>query len=143
MGLETDSGNNQKFPISGDETAKFTIYSSAVHKVVAMVNAGILGLLHFCVLVLFYAVLRVCEAIYVRLRPGLVMRLVGHASHLFGGLAALVLIYVVSAAFAMVLLVLSWFLWLFTVVYKNFSEVMTIYSEKYKSGTGLPQLPPV
>ncbi|KAG7598949.1 hypothetical protein ISN44_As06g031550 [Arabidopsis suecica] len=158
--METDSANNQKLPISGDETAKFTIYSSAVHKVVVMVNAGILGLLQlvsqhssvlethkaaflsFCVLVLFYAVLRVREAIYVRLRPGLVMRLVGHASHLFGGLAALVLIYVVSAAFAMVLLVL-WFLWLFTVVYKNFSEVMIIYSEKYKSGTGLPQLPPV
>ncbi|CAD5314256.1 unnamed protein product [Arabidopsis thaliana] len=130
--METDSANNQKLPISGDETSKFSIYSSAVHKVVVM----------FLCLVLFYAVLRVREAIYVRLRPGLVPRLVGHASHLLGGLAALVLIYVVSAAFSMVLLVL-WFLWLFTIVYKNFREVMIIYSEKYNSGTGLPQLPPV
>ena len=45
--METDSANNQKLPISGDETAKFTIYSSAVHKVVVMVNAGILGV-GFC-----------------------------------------------------------------------------------------------
>ncbi|KAG7648212.1 hypothetical protein AtNW77_Chr1g0035791 [Arabidopsis thaliana] len=147
--METDSANNQKLPISGDETAKFSIYSSAVHKVVVMVSqhSSILethkaAFLSFCVLVLFYAVLRVREARYVRLQPGLVPRLVGHASHLFGGLAALVLIYVVSAAFAMVLLVL-WFLWLFTIVYKNFREVTIIYSEKYNSGTGLPQLPPV
>ncbi|EOA37689.1 hypothetical protein CARUB_v10012341mg [Capsella rubella] len=160
--METDSTNNQTVLISDDETAKyFTIYSSAVHKVVVMVNAGILALLQlvsqhssvfethkasflsFCVLVLFYAVLRVREVIYMRLRPGLVPRLAGHASHLFGGLAALVLLSVVCTTFAIVLLAL-WFLWLCTVVYKNFSEVMLIiYSEIYKSGSGLPQLPPV
>ncbi|EOA38765.1 hypothetical protein CARUB_v10010951mg [Capsella rubella] len=159
--METDSVNNQTLlPISDDETAKFTTYSSAVHKVVVMVNAGILALLQlvsqhssvfethkasflsFCVLVLVYAVLRVREVIYMRLRPGLVPRLAGHASHLFGGLAALVLLSVVCTTFAMVLLAL-WFLWLCTVVYKNFSDVIIIYSEKYKSGSGLPQSAPV
>ncbi|CAE5958993.1 unnamed protein product [Arabidopsis arenosa] len=159
--METVSAKNLTLPISVDETANFTIYSSAVHKVVVMVNAGILGLLQlvsqqssvlethkasflcFCVFVLFYAVLRVREAIDVRLRPGLVPRLVGHASHLFGGLAALVLISVVYAAFAIVLLIL-WFIWLSAVVYSTFSETMImIYLETNKPSACSPQLPPV
>ncbi|KAL1213838.1 hypothetical protein V5N11_034462 [Cardamine amara subsp. amara] len=156
---EAASANNQSFPISGDETLKFTTYSSAVHKVVVMVNAGILGLLQlvsqqssvlethkvaflcFCVFVLFYAILRVREAIDMHLRPGLVPRFVGHMSHLFGGLAAIVLISVVSAAFALAILLL-WFLWLSAVVYNTLNEVM-IYLKANKSGTGLPQLSPV
>ncbi|CAN8313906.1 unnamed protein product [Cochlearia groenlandica] len=127
---------NQTLPISGVDTVNFTAYSTAVHKVVIMVNAGVIGLLQllnqqqssvldthkatficFYVFVLFYAVLRVREAVKSRLRPmGLVSRLVGHGSHLFGALAALMLVSVVFAAFALALLLL-WFVWLFIVVY--------------------------
>lgn len=157
--MKAVSAVNQTLPISGGETVTFTTYSAAVHKVVVMVNAGILGLLQlmsqhasvlethkaaflcFCIFVLFYAVLRVREAIDGRLQPGLVPRLVGHASHLFGGLAALVLVSVVCAAFAFVLLFL-WFIWLSAVVYNTINEIM-IDSKADKSGTGLPQLSPV
>uniref|UniRef100_A0A1J3EXD6 Uncharacterized protein n=1 Tax=Noccaea caerulescens TaxID=107243 RepID=A0A1J3EXD6_NOCCA len=157
--MEAVFTNSQTLPIAGEETAKFTAYSAAVHKVIVMVNAGILGLLQlvtqqpsvlethkaaflcFCVFVLFYAVLRVHEAIDVRLRTGLVRRLIGHTSHLFGGLAALVLIYVVCATFALVLLPL-WLLWLSAVVYNTFNEFL-IYLQANKTNVGLPQLPPV
>ncbi|ESQ33618.1 hypothetical protein EUTSA_v10009399mg [Eutrema salsugineum] len=162
------SENNQPFPISDDEPEKFTAYSTAVHKVIVMVNAGILGLLQllnqekstttmtspndiiassvfetnkpallcFCLLVLLYAVLRVVEAIDVRRRRGFVARLVGHTSHLLGGLAAIVLISVVYATFALVLLLL-WFLCFFSVVYNVLRELL-IYS-----GPNTPQSPPV
>ncbi|CAL9217047.1 unnamed protein product [Arabidopsis halleri] len=157
--METVPANNLTLPITSNETAKFTAYSSAVHKVVVIINTVILGLLQlmsqqssvfethkaaflcFCVFVFFYSVLRVREAIDVRLRPGLLPRLVGHASHLFGCLAALVLVSVVCAAFSIVLFLL-WFLWLSTVVYSNFSEIM-IYLKASNSSTGLPQLSPV
>ncbi|KAL1204944.1 hypothetical protein V5N11_016295 [Cardamine amara subsp. amara] len=157
--MEAVSTVNQALPISVGEKAKFTTYSAAVHKVVVMVNTGILGLLQlisqqssvfethkaaflsFCIFILFYAVLRVREAIDVRLRPGLVPRLVGHASHLFGGLAALVLVSVVCATFAFVLLFL-WFIWLSAVAYSTLNEIM-IDSKANKSDTGLPQLSPV
>lgn len=43
--MEAVSAVNQTLPISGDETVKFTTYSAAVHKVIVMVNAGILGIL--------------------------------------------------------------------------------------------------
>ncbi|VVA93266.1 unnamed protein product [Arabis nemorensis] len=157
---EAISAVNQTLPNSDGEAMKFTAYSVAVHKVVVMVNAGILALLQlmnqqnssvlethktaflcFSVFVLFYAVLRVREAMDVRLRPGLAPRLVGHTSHLFGGLAALVVIHVVCSTFALVLLIL-WFLWLSFVVYDTISEVMT-HSKTNISGDGLPQLPPV
>ena len=125
-----------------------------------MVNAGILGLLQlvsqqssvlethkvaflcFCVFVLFNAVLRVREAMDVRLQPGLVPRLIGHGSHLFGGLAALVLVSVVSTAFSIVLFLL-WFIWLSAVVYSNFGETMIIYLETNKPSACSSQLPPV
>ncbi|VVA93265.1 unnamed protein product [Arabis nemorensis] len=157
---EVVSAVNQTLPNSGGEAVNFTAYSAAVHKVVVMVNAGILALLQlmnqqnssvlethktaflcFCVFVLFYAVLRVREAMDVRLRPGLSPRLVGHTSHMFGGLASLVLIHMVCATFSLVLLIL-WFLWLSFVVYDTISEVM-IYSKTNKSDDGLPQFPPV
>ncbi|CAH2034829.1 unnamed protein product [Thlaspi arvense] len=155
--METVSAVNQTLPISGDETEKFTTYSSAVHKVVVMINTGILGLLQltnqkssvfethkaeflcFCVFVLLYAVFRVREAMDVRLQPGLVPRLVGNTSHLFGALAALVLVSVVCSTFALVLLLL-WLLWLSAVVYNTSSEFL-IYLKANKSGAGLPQLP--
>ena len=148
--METVSAVNQTLPISGGEPVKFTTYSAAVHKVLVMVNAGILGLLQlvsqqssvlethkaaflcFCVFILFYAVLRVREAMDVRLQPGLVPRLIGHGSHLFGGLAALVLVSVVSTAFSIVLFLL-WFIWLSAVV----------YLETNKPSACPPQLPPV
>lgn len=157
--MEAVSTNNQTLPLSGDETLKFVAYSSAVHKVIVMVNAGVIGLLQlvnqqtsvlethkapflcFCVFVLLYSVLRVREAVDVRVRPGIAQRLVGHTSHLFGGLAALVLIYVVCATFAFVLLLL-WILWLSAIVYSIVNEFM-IYSKATKSGTGLPWSLPV
>ncbi|KAG2320560.1 hypothetical protein Bca4012_056399 [Brassica carinata] len=43
--METVSTNNQTLPVSSDETVKFVAYSSAVHKVIVMVNAGVIGLL--------------------------------------------------------------------------------------------------
>lgn len=157
--MEAVSTNNQTLPVSGDETVKFFAYSSAVHKVILMVNAGVIGLLQlinqqtsllethkapflcFCVFVLFYAVLRVREAVDVRVRPGIAQRLVGHTSHLFGGLAALVLIYVVCATFALVLLLL-WLLWLSAIVYNIVNEFL-IYSKANKSGTVSPRSLPV
>lgn len=127
--METVSADNQTLPISGDEMEKFTSYSAAVHKVIVMINAGIIGLLQFmnqqcssvfethkptlicfCLLIFFYIILRVREAIDVRRRSGFVVRLVGHTSHLFGGLAALVLISVVCMAFAFVLFLLCFFM---------------------------------
>lgn len=157
--MEAFSTTNQTLQISGDETSMFITYSIAVHKVVVMVNTGILGLLQlinqqssgfethkaaflsFCIFILFYAILRGREAIDWRLRPGIVPRLVGHASHLFGGLAVLVLVSVVYVPFALVLLLL-WFLWLSVVVYDTFNAFM-IYSEASISGSDSPQLPPV
>lgn len=156
--MDAVSAVNQTLPISDDEAVKFTTYSTAVHKVIVMVNAGLIGLLQlinqqssvlethkaaflsFCVFALFYAVLRVREAIDVGLRPGIVPRLSGHTSHLFGGLAALMLISVVCATFAFVLL-LMWFLWLSAIVYSILDEFI-VYSKAKKSGAGSrPSLP--
>uniref|UniRef100_A0A0D3CDJ5 Uncharacterized protein n=1 Tax=Brassica oleracea var. oleracea TaxID=109376 RepID=A0A0D3CDJ5_BRAOL len=79
--MDAVSAVNQTLPISDDEAVKFTTYSTAVHKVIVMVNAGLIGLLQlinqqssvlethkaaflsFCVFALFYAILRVREAI--------------------------------------------------------------------------------
>nr|VDD44320.1 unnamed protein product [Brassica oleracea] len=156
--MEAFSTTNQTLQISGDETSMFITYSIAAHKVVVMVTTGILGLLQlinqqssgfethkaaflsFCIFILFYAILRGREAIDWRLRPGIVPRLVEHASHLFGGLAVLVLVSVVYVPFALVLLL--WFLWLSVVVYDTFNAFM-IYSEASISGSDSPQLPPV
>ncbi|RID62691.1 hypothetical protein BRARA_E01747 [Brassica rapa] len=104
------SSIDQALPTSGDEKDKFTVYSTAVHKVVFMINVVVLGLLlHltcFSLLVFFYAVFRVREAIDVNRRFGVIARLVGRTSHLLGGLAASVLISVVSTELAFVLLIL-------------------------------------
>ncbi|VVA93267.1 unnamed protein product [Arabis nemorensis] len=156
--MESVSAVNQTLPISSDETEKFTVYSAAVHKVVVMVNAGIIGLVQlmnkqnsslleinkteflcFYIFVFFYVVLRVREAVDTRLRPGLVPKLVGHTSHMFGALAALVLVSVFCTTFAFVLLLL-WFLWLSLVAYDTFNAIKLFYSE---SGAGLPQSSPV
>ncbi|VVA93271.1 unnamed protein product [Arabis nemorensis] len=145
--MESVSAINQTLPNSGDETEKFTVYSAAVHKVIVWVNTGIIGLLQltnqqnssvfqthkteflcFYIFVFFYAVLRVREAMHVRLRPGVVKRIFGHTSHLFGALAALVLVSVVCATFAFVLLLL-WFLWLSLVAYDTFNEIKLTFSE--------------
>ncbi|KAH0853770.1 hypothetical protein HID58_020365 [Brassica napus] len=39
------SSIDQALPTSGDEKDKFTVYSTAVHKVVFMINVVVLGLL--------------------------------------------------------------------------------------------------
>ncbi|KAL1192523.1 hypothetical protein V5N11_012416 [Cardamine amara subsp. amara] len=154
--METVSADNQTLSIPGDEMEMFNAYSAAVHKVVTMVNAGIIGLLQlmnqqyfsvfetqkptlicFCLLVFFYVVLRVREAIDLRRGYGFVARLVGHTSHLFGGLAALVLISVVCMDFAYVLLLL-WFVWLSTVVYNTFNDIKIIYSEANRTSADSP-----
>lgn len=43
--MDAVSAFDQTLPISDDEAAKFTKYSTAVHKVIVMVNAGLIGLL--------------------------------------------------------------------------------------------------
>ncbi|KAH0851237.1 hypothetical protein HID58_094897 [Brassica napus] len=150
--MDEVSAVNQTLPISDDEAVKFTTYSTAVHKVIVMDYSQLINqqssvlethkaaFLSFCVFALFYAVLRVREAIDVGLRPGIVPRLSGHTSHLFGGLAALMLISVVCATFALVLL-LMWFLWLSARVYSILDEFI-VYSKAKKSGAGSrPSLP--
>lgn len=155
--MQSVSDVNQTLPTSDDEKEKFNVYSTAVHKVVVMINAGVLGLLQltnqessvfethkptlicFCLLIFFYAVLLVREAIDVRKRFGSVARLVGHTSHLLGGLAAPVLISIVSTEFAFVFLLL-WLFWFSCVAYDTFKEIK-INSEA--NSTGASQSSPV
>ncbi|KAF8095337.1 hypothetical protein N665_0336s0014 [Sinapis alba] len=142
--MEAVSTNNQTLPVSGEETVKFVAYSSAVHKVIVMVNAGVIGLLQL--INQQTSVLETHKAPFMsvdmRVRPGMIpQRLVGHTSHLFGGLAALLLIYVVCSTFALVLLFL-WLLWLSAIAYTVVNEFM-IYSKANKSGTGSPRSLPV
>lgn len=76
----------------------------------------------FSLLVFFYAVLWVSEAIDVNRRFGVTARLVGRTSHLLGGLTASVLISVVCTKLAFVLLIL-WFCWFSFVAYNTFNEI--------------------
>ncbi|KAL1192522.1 hypothetical protein V5N11_012415 [Cardamine amara subsp. amara] len=97
-------------------------YSSTVHKLIIFINGGAIGLLQvitsqssineanrramilcFLVITLMYTILRVCE-IKLRIRNKLHIRnFVGHVSHLFGALAALLLIFLISPIFTLIM----------------------------------------
>ncbi|KAJ0237019.1 hypothetical protein HA466_0252940 [Hirschfeldia incana] len=154
------SAINQALPTSGDEQEKFTVYSTAVHKAVFMINVVVLGLLQlmsqqssvlkthkptlicFCLLIFFYAVLRVREAIDVNRRFGVIARLVGYTSHLLGGLAASVITSVVCTELAFVLLTL-WCCWFSFVVYNTLNEIKINNSRENSTGADSPGSSPV
>lgn len=114
---------------SGDENMdqKHVEYSSAVHKAIAVIDGGALGLLQvvtnqssaqtkalagrgFLVFIVIYVILGVWE-VTLRNEPH-IRNFIGHISHLFGALAAIVLISLISPIFALIVFLLSlgWFL---------------------------------
>ncbi|KAG7593627.1 hypothetical protein ISN45_Aa01g024160 [Arabidopsis thaliana x Arabidopsis arenosa] len=115
-------------------------YSSTVHRLIIFTNGGAMGLLQvvtnqsstneadrraiilcFLVITLIYTILRVCE-VKLRNKPN-ISNFVGHVSHLFGALAALTLIYLISPTFALVAVSL-WLVWFVAVMYVSFSELV-------------------
>ncbi|KAF3605977.1 hypothetical protein DY000_02048986 [Brassica cretica] len=115
-------------------------YSSTVHKLIIFINGGAMGLLQvatdesstndayrgttilcFCVFTLVSTVLRVCE-VKLRNKPT-IRNFVGHVSHLFGALAALMLISLISRSFTLIVVPL-WLVWFVVVMYVSFSELV-------------------
>ncbi|KAG2320559.1 hypothetical protein Bca4012_056400 [Brassica carinata] len=116
-------------------------YSSTVHKLIIFINGGAMGLLQvatdesstnntyrgatilcFWVFTLISTVLRVCE-VKLRNKPT-IRNFVGHVSHLFGALAALMLISLISRSFTLIVVPL-WLVWFFVVMYVSFSELVS------------------
>ncbi|AAG29646.1 hypothetical protein [Arabidopsis thaliana] len=144
------SANHTTLHSSGDEEPNHELYSAAVHKLVVLMNAGVFGFLQlsdlsaigtnavvstsvmfethratflcYWVLILIYAFLRIYE---IKLRIVSFRMLVGHISHLFGALAALLLISVVSSIFSLIVVPL-WLAWLFAVLYIAFRDVINL-----------------
>ncbi|XP_010539193.1 PREDICTED: uncharacterized protein LOC104813327 [Tarenaya hassleriana] len=130
------------------EETEHTRFSRDVHRIIVFVNGGILGFLQltsqattsslldsslcFWSLALISILLRLSEF---KLRTPVFRRFVGDMSHLFGSLAALVLISVVCSTFALVLLPV-WFLRLFVVVFLVFKEIFVIVPEANQSHAG-------
>ncbi|KAG7656137.1 hypothetical protein ISN44_As01g031450 [Arabidopsis suecica] len=130
---------------SGDEN---TDHSSAVHKLIAVINGGAIGLLQitenssasintadrqatilsFCVFILIYVVLRVTE-VKLNRNQAPIHHFVGHISHLFGALAALMLISIVSPIFTLIVAPL-WLVWFFAVMYVFLVEVICMVEIK-------------
>ncbi|KAJ4905367.1 Uncharacterized protein Rs2_19318 [Raphanus sativus] len=116
-----------------------TAYSATVHKLIIFIDGGALGLLQvvtnqsptnkadrgamilcFWFFTLIYIVLRVFEA-KLRNKPD-TRNFLGHVSHLFGALASLMLIYLISPSFTL-LAVPLWLVWFFVVTYVSFSKI--------------------
>ncbi|EFH67223.1 hypothetical protein ARALYDRAFT_890762 [Arabidopsis lyrata subsp. lyrata] len=123
-----------------EEEEEHGAYSSTVHRLIIFTNGGAMGLLQvvtkqsstneadrraiilcFLVITLIYTILRVCE-VKLRNKPN-ISNFVGHVSHLFGALAALTLIYLISPTFALVAVSL-WLVWFVAVMYVSFSELV-------------------
>lgn len=115
-------------------------YSSTVHKLIIFINGGAIGLLQvvtnqsstneadrgatilcFWVITLIYTFLRVCE-VKLRNKPN-IRNFVAHVSHLFGALAALMLISLISPTFTLIAVPL-WLVWFFVVMYVSFWELV-------------------
>ncbi|KAL1192521.1 hypothetical protein V5N11_012414 [Cardamine amara subsp. amara] len=115
-------------------------YSSTVHNLIIFINGGAIGLLQvvtnqasikeadrratilcFLVITLIYIILRVCE-VKLRNKPN-IGNFVGHVSHLFGALAALLLIFLISPIFTLTVVPL-WLVWFFVVMYVSFSKLV-------------------
>lgn len=115
-------------------------YSSTVHRLILFSNGGAMGLLQvvtnqsstneadrrakflcFLIITLIYTILRVCE-VKLRNKP-IIRNFVGHVSHLFGALAALTLISLISPTFTLVAVPL-WLVWFVVVMYVSFSELV-------------------
>ncbi|CAF1930789.1 hypothetical protein Bca4012_073065 [Brassica carinata] len=109
-------------------------------KLIIFINGGAMGLLQvatdesstndayrgttilcFWVFTLVSTVLRVCE-VKLRNKPT-IRNFVGHVSHLFGALAALMLISLISRSFTLIVVPL-WLVWFVVVMYVSFSELV-------------------
>ncbi|XP_019087690.1 PREDICTED: uncharacterized protein LOC109127455 [Camelina sativa] len=132
---------------SGEEEQNYELYSDAVHKFMVSMNTVVLGFLQlgdpsaaganttssafvlfetyrttflcYWVLILIYALLRIYE---IKLRSRWFRMLVGHISHLFGSLAPLLLVSVISPIFSLIVAPV-WLVWLSTVLYIAFREL--------------------
>ncbi|KAG7593628.1 hypothetical protein ISN45_Aa01g024170 [Arabidopsis thaliana x Arabidopsis arenosa] len=146
----SSSGTQSPISNSGDKnTDEEAVYSSAVHNLITVINGGAIGLLQikenssasinaadrqatiisFCVFILIYAVLRVTE-VKLKRNQATIHHFVGHISHLFGALAALMLISIVSPIFTLIVAPL-WLVWFFVVMYFFLVEVICMVKIKH------------
>ncbi|VVB17731.1 unnamed protein product [Arabis nemorensis] len=122
-------------------------YSSTMHKAIAVINGGALGLLQvvtnqssaetkalagrgFLMLIVIYVILGVWEVTLRNERH--IRNFIGHISHLFGALAAIVLISLIFPIFALIVFLLSlgWFLF---IMYRSFTELRVPDENEFKA----------
>ncbi|ESQ33617.1 hypothetical protein EUTSA_v10010009mg [Eutrema salsugineum] len=126
---------------SGDENTEEerVAYSSTVHRLIIFINGGAIGLLQvvtnsstneaerrakilcFWLFTLIYTILRVFE-VKLRNKPN-IRNFAGNVSHLFGAIAALMIISLISPRFTLIVIAL-WLVWFFVVMYVSFSDLV-------------------